>query len=80
MLCPLPAATSGRRSPDASGASPAAAQGLAPRPHPERRGGALAAALASFLLPSGCFLFLPPPGLVGVPRPLHPAAPGQTLP
>lgn len=67
MLCQLPAAASGRSSPDASGASPAVVEGPAPRLYPERRGGALAAALASFLLPSGCFLFLPLPGLAGVP-------------
>lgn len=67
MLCQLLAATSGRRSPDTSGVSPTVVEGLAPHLHLERRGGALAAALASFLLPSGCFLFLPPPGLVGVP-------------
>lgn len=81
MLCQLPAAASGRSSPDASGASPAVVEGLAPCLYPERRGGVLAAALASFLLPSGCFLFLPLPGLAGVPPwPLHPAALGQTLP
>lgn len=67
MLCQLLAATSGRRSPDTSGVSPTVVEGLAPHLHPERRGGALAAALAPFLLPSGCFLSLPPPGLVGSP-------------
>lgn len=50
MLCQLLAATSGRRSPDTSGVSPTVVEGLAPHLHLERRGGALAAALASFLL------------------------------